>query len=615
MAWRVWSKRLFVQNSFFLLLLPVFLLFITIFLIILLLPLTPTNVARLPVRALHSTEALQSRPRVNQQPLGLSSHSGISGGNRVPKRSIPPKTFGDAASNQNKDKRKGTTSKSKAAPGAGQPRTSRRPPVPEFIVNSTQPKTRIKLRNHGAVVKHTAQTAIRLERTESLPQIPSSAKTADRKADALKQGSWMSGRRAEHRQDAAKHSGKFDKAAKQQAANKPSRNLKKRQNRSEDLSETKTKPELVDHKMSLTRLQTAVKKDGSSWFQSARECRFPGSDHRSIRMSPDLSSVPWLSNDDIQKMKLLADWNVISKSRVPAHGQVLQVALDGPTPQHTLQTSLLQHGLTHSECCQQGRCALIKRTDDWFEVFAFHLDRVLGLNRSLPMVLRTFRSDILPYRYLSGSPRPIVWWDPDIRHLTDSNNDQNSVPLSWIQYQELLRVHCGTDADLWSAPCVGVQHSEWGRLALFDFLLQVNDRLDRNCCGFTPDPADTCVENLLHHKCHNTRDLLLVHILVRRAEPNRLVFIDNAGRPHQDAANLDFRLIEGIDEFPETAVSVLQSGCLEDLLLRSLFTDKVFWDSRGGFNGLKVLIRTVEQRGRILLQYIKDKKLRLNRDL
>lgn len=67
--------------------------------------------------------------------------------------------------------------------------------------------------------------------------------------------------------------------------------------------------------------------------------------------------------------------------------------------------------------------------------------------------------------------------------------------------------------------------------------------------------------------------------------------------------------------FPEKAVSVLQSGCLESLLLRSLYTDREFWESRGGVSGLRPLIRTVEHRGKILLQHIRDKKLRLKRDL
>lgn len=134
---------------------------------------------------------------------------------------------------------------------------------------------------------------------------------------------------------------------------------------------------------------------------------------------------------------------------------------------------------THSELCKQGYCSLIKRTDDWFEVFAFHLDRVLGLNRSLPVVLRMFRSEILPYRYISGTPRPVVWWDPDIQHLANRDNDQDSVPLTWVQYQKLLQAHCGRETDLRSATCVGIHHSEWGKLALFDFMLQVI-----NCFSF-----------------------------------------------------------------------------------------------------------------------------------
>lgn len=148
-----------------------------------------------------------------------------------------------------------------------------------------------------------------------------------------------------------------------------------------------------------------------------------------------------------------------------------QISLKRDSPQHGLGQ---QHPETHSERCQQGRCSLVKRTDDWFEVFAFHLDRVLGLNRSLPTVLRSFHSEILPYRYIRGTPRPVVWWDPDIQHLAERDHDQNSVPLKWVQYQTLLQVHCGSEADLRAAPCVGVEHSEWGRLALFDFLLQVS---------------------------------------------------------------------------------------------------------------------------------------------
>ncbi|XP_056458414.1 Golgi-associated kinase 1A isoform X1 [Gadus chalcogrammus] len=417
----------------------------------------------------------------------------------------------------------------------------------------------------------------------------------------------------------------------QQAVKRPSRVLKEQRHMSKELAERRPNdPTPADRKEPVPKHEAAVRKEEKAVCRDDQRQDLPDGDLRKIRRSPD---TPWLSDDDLQKMELLASGEVVSKARVPAHGQVLQAALDPGSfqKQNGAKTSsrelnkhqTTQHALprrvapeNHSERCRRGGCSLLKRPDDWYEVLAFHLDRVLGLNRALPAVLRTFpQSDVLPYRYTNGAPRPVVWWDPNIQHLDDRDNDQNSVPLSWLQYQELLRMHCGKEAELTAAPCVGVNHSEWGRLALFDFLLQVNDRLDRCCCGFRPDPEESCVENLLYAKCRNDKELVLVHILVRKTDPSRMVFIDNAGRPHQPADNLNFRLVEGIDEYPEQAVSLLRSGCLEGRLLRSLYSDREFWEGHGGAPGLRPLVRTLEQRGRILLQHIRDRRLRLNRDL
>ncbi|KAG1940144.1 Golgi-associated kinase 1A isoform X2 [Pimephales promelas] len=350
--------------------------------------------------------------------------------------------------------------------------------------------------------------------------------------------------------------------------------------------------------------KAGIKESATDWCKTVSDEAFIESWNRT-----KVETLPWFSEDDVKKMVLLSSGTVLSKARLPGHGQVLQV---GFSDRYSIVASA---GDNHIKRCETGSCALIKRPNDWFEVFAFHLDRVLGLNRSLPAVLRTFHSEILPYRYTTGSPRPVVWWDPSIQHLSDADNDQNSFSLTWPQYQTLLKSRCGACVPLNFTTCVGVHHSEWGRLALFDFLLQVNDRLDRSCCGFRPDPSELCVENLLHIKCENPKDLNLVHILVRNTEPSRLVFIDNAGRPHQPQDNLNFRLLDGIDEFPERAVSVLQSGCLERMLLRSLSVDQEFWMSRGKVSGLKSLIRHIEQRAKALLQHIQENKLRLNRDL
>ncbi|XP_006030341.2 protein FAM198A [Alligator sinensis] len=349
------------------------------------------------------------------------------------------------------------------------------------------------------------------------------------------------------------------------------------------------------------RLQT------SEWCMKMPEAAFPAQRKGGLRFGG--KKPPWLTEDDVQKMKLLANSEVVSKTRIPAHGQILRVSLSAG--QDTVSSDLKRP-------CLDGFCGLIKRPSDLYEVLAFHLDRVLGLNRSLPAVARKFKSHLLPYKYTNGEARPIIWWAPDIQHLDDVNNDQNSFALGWLQYQDLLQLRCGmvdSTAPLGRAPCLSIQHTEWTKLALFDFLLQVHDRLDRYCCGFQPDPSEPCVEEMLHDKCRNPRELVLVHILIRRTEPSQLVFIDNAGRLLHPEAKLNFRLLEGIDSFPQTAVTMLQSGCLQNMLLKSLYMDQEFWESQGGFEGLRHLLETIDRRGQILLQYIQDHNLTVVKDL
>lgn len=193
----------------------------------------------------------------------------------------------------------------------------------------------------------------------------------------------------------------------------------------------------------------------------------PGWSRRQRRLERDVP--PWLSADDLQKMWLLSSGQVVSKTRVPAHGQIMRVRLRavGDAKGDVLPAS-------PEGDCQDGCCGLIKRPGDLYEVLAFHLDRVLGLNRSLPAVARRFTSRLLPYSYTDGALRPIIWWAPDLQHLEDANNDQNSCALGWLQYQEMLQPHRPMLV-AGDTPCSSIPHSEWSRLALFDFLLQVGD--------------------------------------------------------------------------------------------------------------------------------------------
>lgn len=173
---------------------------------------------------------------------------------------------------------------------------------------------------------------------------------------------------------------------------------------------------------------------------------------------------PWFTDHDVRTLWLLTHGEVVGKARIPAHGQVLQVGLSaGGALQGTSPLRL-------SQFCSQGLCGLIKRPRDLYEVLSFHVDRVLGLQRSLPAVARSFHNPLLPYRYTDGSLRPIIWWAPDVQHLGDPDEDQNSLALGWLQYQALLARGCSGPGQI---PCLGIHAAEWARLALFDFLLQV----------------------------------------------------------------------------------------------------------------------------------------------
>ncbi|KFQ89014.1 Protein FAM198B [Phoenicopterus ruber ruber] len=309
----------------------------------------------------------------------------------------------------------------------------------------------------------------------------------------------------------------------------------------------------------------------------------PQPEESNIRIYSE-SSPPWLSKDDILNMRMLADSQIESIQEVPSHKAVLVVFARGPS--------------TTGTACNRGHCGIVKRPLDMSEVFAFHLDRILGLNRSLPSVSR--RSEF----FQGGQACPVILWDSS---LSSTDNDtHSSVRLTWGQYQQLLKQKCWQNGKVPKAEwgCTEIHHHEWSKMALFDFLLQIYNRLDRNCCGFKPLKEDSCVQQGLKLKCSDQDAVDLTHIVQRRHDRRHLAFIDNKGFFDRNEDNLDFKILQGINEFPESAVSVLRSQRLREKLLQSLFLDKIYWESQGGRKGIEKLIDVIERRSKILLTYI-----------
>ncbi|XP_078533116.1 Golgi-associated kinase 1B [Lissotriton helveticus] len=317
-----------------------------------------------------------------------------------------------------------------------------------------------------------------------------------------------------------------------------------------------------------------------------------------IRMYSERAPA-WFSKEDIRAMRFLADSRVTRVRQVQSSHGGLILFESNPSPSRTPSPSGQSLGeAAGHDGCQQGGCGLIKSPLDTSEVFAFHLDRILGLNRTLPSVSRAFEF------LQDGHPCPVILWDSSLL-LTD-NETQSSIRIDWATYQHLLKQKCWQNGKVPKSEsgCKDIHHHEWSKMALFDFLLQVYSRLDRYCCGFTPRKEDSCVQQGLEKKCEEYGSAALAHIVQRKQDRRHLVWINNKGFFDRSEENLDFKLLEGIQELPESAVSVLKSQHLREKLLQSFFLDKVYWDSQGGRQGIEKLIDVIERRAKILLTYI-----------
>lgn len=353
-AWQLQSK-VYCGQRWLLLLYPVFLLFLTISVMTMTLPLPLPPVDRRSSCALSSAGELRCQFTIMELPPNPSfqlplvhSHHGASN----TWKETGPKHLRDATGNdknsikerhhtdvrRNKHKSKGIASKRKDMEGINQHLTRhQRPNPPVFTVTIKGLKHRIKPGSHSPVAKQSEQAYIYSERSKSTvahtPAPAHSRQAANRQAS--RQGAGHTNRNTDteiHDRHAsvklAEHHKALEKHRQHLGKSEKVRDLKKHHNLSEDLSEARKNPGPFNHRRALSKPDTALKKDDSSSCLSFTEQDFSDSDHRWIRTSPELWPLPWLSKDDIQKMVLLAGGEVVSKNKVPAHGQVLQVALD-----------------------------------------------------------------------------------------------------------------------------------------------------------------------------------------------------------------------------------------------------------------------------------------------
>ncbi|KAK7886820.1 hypothetical protein WMY93_026441 [Mugilogobius chulae] len=310
-AWRVWSKW-FSGHKWVLLFSPLFLLFLTIFIMAFTLPPPAPHLDanRWPSRALSSAHEFKSRTRTVEQLPGSALHQQIGFKISSNNGQTWKSNYGENSKKVGDDKNmlKSHASKNKErsrkeAGGSARQRTSRaNPQIPQFTGNSKKPKPRIKSGNHSREsYKQVGKGKAGAGRVLSMGD---GVKTIFENAEPAKQVKYI---------------------ITQKNTEKSERKYKKHNAVSKD-------------NVSKVHAKNIVKivEENIKCLSFAAE-NTPESGDGSIRVSGDRREVPWFSEDDIQKMKLLAGGEPLSKARVPAHGQVLQVALEVPKQKQTLR--------------------------------------------------------------------------------------------------------------------------------------------------------------------------------------------------------------------------------------------------------------------------------------
>lgn len=328
-AWQLRSRTCCGQKWLLLLLCPASLLFLTLCVMTLTLPLPlpPGNGDRRPSRALNSAgRFLGPRFGVAEPHLNAAvqpGNSDIRRGASKPWReaALKPSRIESKVSN----KGQGLAAKRKEANGAEKHHASRhRQP------KNKGPEPRITLSNRSTAMKSGHPARGKAERVDVRSQITAGAEQHTRLQSRDEPGNTW---KLDSRWAAERHKTEKKKKSSKAGREQPT------------AEEAFRDPPQPQHQPSQTRksLPKLDKASQSDTCPSSAEQDFSEGDRRLVRVGSHLQPLPWFSEDDLQKMALLAGAKVISKVKVPAHGQVLQVALEPHEVRQVIMGLLVLH--------------------------------------------------------------------------------------------------------------------------------------------------------------------------------------------------------------------------------------------------------------------------------
>ncbi|PIK38859.1 hypothetical protein BSL78_24297 [Apostichopus japonicus] len=312
-----------------------------------------------------------------------------------------------------------------------------------------------------------------------------------------------------------------------------------------------------------------------------------------ISFSQSLKYSPFSQVDKVY-LTLLAQGEIREIYSIQHHEHLRLVAFDAPT---------LFHNVIPIESCPL--CGAIKRPKDLNEVLAFHVDRTLGIERALPATGRKFMQiELDNLKFEGDNPDvvfPVMWFARDLMHRGKFQKDQNSMQLSWRQYQEILS-KCHDPSNLTEGfNCTDVNYSDWSRMAVLDFIMQI-------LLWIRHRRGEGCFRNEILKEldsCDDVDKRFLVHILTSKSNPSELVLLDNAGNIGRKADHLNYELLTGIRMIPKSIMKNIFAEDLKSRLLRSLEWDTVYWKTIEN-DGVNEMVDTIIERVEKLKLYINE---------
>ena len=211
---------------------------------------------------------------------------------------------------------------------------------------------------------------------------------------------------------------------------------------------------------------------------------FPGAATKSAILSSTgniryYSKPPWFSNEDIQTMRLLSEQEIRESRLLPGtFGDERKVALfRAPERIFTDEDGAINNqrrygdlGSFLEKCRSREACAMVLPSNHVHEVLAFHVDRILGFNRTLPSVARNLAPEELGGGLINSATNlakgmiyPMTAFDANAHIVQDV--------LFWSRKK--FRSCALKDQSANKLDCEGTTPEEISSLALFDFLLQV----------------------------------------------------------------------------------------------------------------------------------------------